>query len=1050
VRHFSLEIKNLSHFSQLAALPVVVCAFLGATHGLPAENLGAVAVLIGAAIGLGVATRPGLGDPPTPSDRVGSPIAFAIALAGAPWWITASDHVGSWLAARSGLWLVAPALTALVTGTVVALLARRIDRRRLPDPTAAATAVALGLLPCVNGLLPIAGLLPLTALALLLLLPAAILPAAERGASAAPPAAASPGDVQDRSGLRFGLLAGGGLPLLLLTCGPLFGPGPGWFAEAATGGAAGLAVGWLLARRRPRVGLAIGLVAPLVLIGALEAMGRAPTFAAWWMERELPLLIGGAVIAPALLTALCCFALGLTAGPTGPRSGVGVVIGVGAWLLLPGLLGPDLALKTAAAAIALASLPLVLSDLHPGWRALAAVGAGGALACFALPSPPTGARAAAPYASYADPGGLVHVNRVATWREASSRVGVRGSVHVLDDLAPPTWWARGRSVHQDRERRGSDAFLAHLPGLLRGDPPTSTLVLGLGHGGSLDSARRATAGLVTAQEASPAHRWLVQSRGSWNQDVAADPAVRFASTDALARGGDVRFDAILVDLPAQWAPGGPSAWSRRRIRRVSAGLAPHGIAVFRLPLDGLSGDELAAFAADLSDVFPGVTGWLDPSGASSLLLAARAEAGPVDAGAVFRAWTRRAVAEDLGQAALFGPPDVLDRLVTDRDGLLAISAEGIRRDRLAIAVVSAARVRAGRRALPLATLGTASGDAAHLFDLSTVPPADRAELKERLDRSASRRADYLALLEALSGGDSVTAMETAQRIAEAGEDSTKDLRTLIAPWVDRCRQYRAQGLLDQARGECLIAVSFSPVDPEANLLLADVYRLQGDLERAEDLYVGVAERDSSSLGAALGLSAIRERQGRLVDAATLLEEAEKLHTGNGLLLNNLGSLYLRMARRTPNDEEADSFANLARTRFQAAATLEPRMAQPRAGLAEVYAALGEHDRALVEIDRALALQPGCAWRGPRLQIIRELGEGDQAEVEVDRALFDCPNDLVLLGTKGLLLADRGCYTQAKQQWERVLQLDPDNEAASTNLRSLEASGALERGDADCR
>jgi len=385
-------------------------------------------------------------------------------------------------------------------------------------------------------------------------------------------------------------------------------------------------------------------------------------------------------------------------------------------------------------------------------------------------------------------------------------------------------------------------------------------------------------------------------------------------------------------------------------------------------------------------------------------------------------------------------------VVTDREGLLLLAAQRPKRDGAGTAVVAGGRARTGRRALPIATLASAASHPEQLFDLSTVPPPELQDLQERLAGAAPEREAYLSLLEALAQGDAQTAMALASRIAESGADPTKDLRSLIDPWLSQCRRYRERGLLEQARPECMIALSVSPADPEANLMMGDIHRLLGELPEARARYESVQERDVTSLGAALGLASIHELEGNY-------EEAEKLHPSSALLLNNLAALYVRMAGFSglSDEEQERAAAYLARARslFQASAALAPQMAEPRAGLAEVYSLLGEHERALAELDRAISMDPSCTFRGWRGQVLYELGRLDEAERELDSSLLSCPDHLPARVAKGNLLLTRGCYQQALQAWELVLGEDPDNFAARGNIDQLKDSGLLEFGDTRC-
>jgi len=127
------------------------------------------------------------------------------------------------------------------------------------------------------------------------------------------------------------------------------------------------------------------------------------------------------------------------------------------------------------------------------------------------------------------------------------------------------------------------------------------------------------------------------------------------------------------------------------------------------------------------------------------------------------------------------------------------------------------------------------------------------------------------------------------------------------------------------------------------------------------------------------------------------------------------------------------------------------MAEPHGGLAEVFSLLGEHDRALTEIDRAIALDNQCTYRGWRGQILWELGRGMEAEQTLQQALLKCPDHLPALIALGGVLVNRGCYRQGREAWERVGLLDPGNRAALGNLEQLTLSGVEKSfGDKRCR
>ena len=67
-----------------------------------------------------------------------------------------------------------------------------------------------------------------------------------------------------------------------------------------------------------------------------------------------------------------------------------------------------------------------------------------------------------------------------------------------------------------------------------------------------------------------------------------------------------------------------------------------------------------------------------------------------------------------------------------------------------------------------------------------------------------------------------------------------------------------------------------------------------------------------------------------------------------------------------SDTNVSKRLSRARVVFQRAAALEPGRPEARAGLGEVYFRMGQHQRALGELDRALLLADSChyrSWRG---------------------------------------------------------------------------------------
>jgi tetratricopeptide (TPR) repeat protein len=987
--------RSLSDLAAAVAWGAVACAVVGAIHAADPEPLTAIGGVVGAllaAAGRGTAPR--------------SRLAGA-ALGLLPLWLPPFGEAAGRAASAAGT----PALGFLAAAAGGALLGRGLRGDVLPRGRALAlSGAAAGLFALL--LLPRVGAAAIGAAGAVALLG---LPGRGARSEVEPPALA---------GAAPGLVAGA-LFWVLDASSPWLGPDP-WLPLATVAG--GLLGAGLSSAARPRLRW---VVLPALLAAGLVCGPLVPAA----MERAAGL--GGAAVAlPPIAAAAFAFGAMALAGPPGRGSGPAAAAILLGWLVGPLALGASAAAAGAVGAVAVAGAGLGLQAPELRARLAGVAGMLGGLAVLALPPPSAGAGVAQPWRLGAEPAQLSLALREGSRHDLVRVDGPRGSWIAVEGGRPRVL-AGHRSVALNAEAEGADRFFAHLAGLL-GEAPRRSLLLGGRQGAVVDALRRGTAGNVdVALRPSGAASTLLR-HGAWNRDVFADPGVRVLTVDPLA-GGRERWDAILLELPPPWAPGAPAAWSAARLRSVATHLEEGGHAVIRLPLDELSSEDLRAWLDVAAGVFPGLFAWLDPTGAANLLVVGQADDGLLDAGAVFRAFSRRAVADDLRAAALRDPVDVLERGLADRRALTLPG--GRTPSPTARAARAGVRARRGRRGLALAALVTAGVAPQHLFDLRDVPPERRAEIDERLAQAGRTRADYLALLGAWQDGRGEDVLLLASKMAEASADPTKDLRAVVAPWVRRGDAFRAQGLLDQAQAEYLVARSFSPADPELNLKLGDVQRLLGRNEEAQAAYDAVLAREPRQLEATFGVAALHAARGELAEAASLLDEAQALHPGSAPLLVNLGWLHVQLSDVEPGRIEQ----HLARARvaYQRATALEPRRPQGWGGLALVYERQGDFERALAAVERALALDGGCVYRGQRGGYLGQLGRLDEARAELQRAILDCPEDADALNALGAVEARQARWYQARDAWTRSLRIDPDHAAAKQNLAELEASGALE-------
>jgi tetratricopeptide (TPR) repeat protein len=68
---------------------------------------------------------------------------------------------------------------------------------------------------------------------------------------------------------------------------------------------------------------------------------------------------------------------------------------------------------------------------------------------------------------------------------------------------------------------------------------------------------------------------------------------------------------------------------------------------------------------------------------------------------------------------------------------------------------------------------------------------------------------------------------------------------------------------------------------------------------------------------------------------------------------------------------------------------------------------------------------------------RGIGELEKANSFIEKALELQPQSVAYLNNYGVILADRGMMDRAKIQWQKVLAVDPNNEAARQNLSAFD-------------
>lgn len=802
-------------------------------------------------------------------------------------------------------------------------------------------------------------------------------------------------------------------------------------ASVLVGGAIGLGVG-------PRGAVVGAGLAALGLAAAAELPPLLPEIAVSLLSdrAEASSAIGYAL--PLVTMAVVGALVGVGAGTLGVvrRPFVsGVLTAIAVWQFAPALLGADEALHAAVGLLALLAFPVAIASNSVGARLLGIALPAVATASVLLPAPgPSSLPTDEAWRRLGNGRELGAAISRAERLEVDSAADSRGRISMSAfDGSLVAWQRGGRREALDAPGRHADRFLGHLPALLSPTPPREVLIYGLGRGEVVNAARQSSPGRVEVVEPSSAVRRIVRRNLPEVSSLLADPAVRLRRTDPLAESDS--WDAIIVDVPEPWAFGAGASLAPARLRRIRDRLGPDGIAIFRLPLDTLSPAELATIGALAGRIFPTVIVWLDPVHAKHIVLTAWSDERRPSVATIIEAWKRDVLREDLVAAGLRTPADLLERTLTDRQGLALLGVGG--RDAAGTAVVAAARARRGKGTLPLAALSASGRAVKSMLSLEGLPPDEREQLEERLDTAEASRESYLSLLGFLAEGKTKEAIARAAEVAASSNDPARDLRALIGPWLGRGRAMRRGGQMEKALAELSTAYAFSPTDVDVNLELARTLVALNKPDEAAAYVQRARDADPTSVEPVLLLADVRVAQGRLPDAAQGLSDAEPLFPTEVRLLVNLGYILTQLS--VGSDETIGRRLARARVLFQRAASLAPRLAQPRAGLAEVYYRQGDGKSALNEIDRALILETNCRYRSWRGHILADLGRLDEAEATLQKSVLECPELLDALIMLGAVSADRRKPKEAREMWERVLLLDPTNVPARENLTTLDAS-----------
>jgi tetratricopeptide (TPR) repeat protein len=228
--------------------------------------------------------------------------------------------------------------------------------------------------------------------------------------------------------------------------------------------------------------------------------------------------------------------------------------------------------------------------------------------------------------------------------------------------------------------------------------------------------------------------------------------------------------------------------------------------------------------------------------------------------------------------------------------------------------------------------------------------------------------------------------------------------------------YEATSRIPLARGILEPMLSDSRTSAEADVRLAALDYQDGHHDVAYQRLARVLEKDRSNLQALLIKSSFLMTDGKANEALESANVAVQRYPESAAAFFNLGRV--QAMRR-----ETDS----AITAFQEVLRINPRTTAAKIALGQLQLGQGKTDASLNLAVEALANEPGNA--DAQLLYVRGLlarGVLDRAETELARLSARFPNSSAVHTQRGMLLARKGQTAAARQEFERALELKPDD------------------------
>ena len=202
--------------------------------------------------------------------------------------------------------------------------------------------------------------------------------------------------------------------------------------------------------------------------------------------------------------------------------------------------------------------------------------------------------------------------------------------------------------------------------------------------------------------------------------------------------------------------------------------------------------------------------------------------------------------------------------------------------------------------------------------------------------------------------------------------------------------------------------------------------MAGNMSAARTLYERILKKNSKHVDARYMLGTLLAETGLLELGLMHLQSAAKHMPTSPMIYTNIGHVHMKLGQL---DQAINS--------YQKALKLKPQSPEILFNLGAIFHEQGKLEEAATYIDNSLELRPDFPAAYPLLsKIQRELGHPDMAAACLIKLLEYTPRSIDTLFELGNLLAAHQDYTNAAIYFNRILDIDPNNDSAHHAIAAL--------------